>query len=46
MKYIVIQYKFGREVKIKFNTKEAAEEFKKECIEKYPYICIEIKEEE
>ncbi len=45
-KYIVIQYKSGREAKIPFDTKEEAEAFKKECLEKYPNICIEIKEAE
>jgi len=45
-KYIVTQYKNGREVKIPFNTLEEAEAFKKECLEKYPDITIEIKEVE
>lgn len=46
MKYIVIQYKYGREAKVKFNTKEEAENFKKECLEKYPNIILVIKEVE
>jgi hypothetical protein len=44
MKYAVIQYKNGRKVKIKFDTKKDAEAFKADCLKKYPNIDIEIKE--
>lgn len=45
-KYAVIQFKRGKEYKVYFSTQEEAENFKKECLEKYPDIIVEIKEVE
>lgn len=45
-KYAVIQFKRGKEHKVYFKDKEEAENFKKECLAKYPDIDVEIKEVE
>ena len=43
-KFVVIQFKRGREYKVSFDKPEEAEAFKEECLKKYPDITIEIKE--